>query len=131
MISSFGIFNPNNNRFNAFGILYGTATYGNNENNISVNLGWGGSTFFSTSSAWEWARYPTVSLSGMMRLSTRFALVSENWFFNFGGDNSVRSVFSFGARALWGEHSIDFFGVSLPIEASPILPGVSYVFKIK
>ena len=117
------------NRGNVFGIFYGTATYGNKENNISINLGWAGNNF--NSSSWEWGDYPIMSLSGMKRVNTRIALVTENWFFNTS--SSLGSIiFSFGVRILWEKHSIDALAISPTLLSNPIvLPGLSYVFKFE
>jgi len=56
----------------AVGIAYGITTYGNDENNITVGLGYG---FYNKG----FADRPIITLNGMIRLSRKIALVTENW----------------------------------------------------
>lgn len=54
------------------GILYGVATYGSNEHNITGGAGYG---FIDN----DFTQYPMITLSAMTRIGRRIALVTENW----------------------------------------------------
>ncbi|MEN8122417.1 MAG: hypothetical protein ABFS35_18880 [Bacteroidota bacterium] len=54
------------------GILYGVTTYGTDEHNVTVGLGYG---FIEE----EFTKKPIINLAGMTRVSKRVALVTENW----------------------------------------------------
>jgi hypothetical protein len=80
--------------FGGLGIAYGTATYGNTNNNVTAGIGWG---YFDT----DWAEKPIITLSGMTRISKRFGLVTENWFVpNY-------AIFSYGVRFFGEKISVD------------------------
>jgi hypothetical protein len=130
------------------GAAYGSLTLGSNENNVTLNAGWG---FIKErnydpppiSSPYKWAlsKRPMFILAGMVRLARKFALVSENWMFankEYSNTYSAtpeytykyRSVISVGFRFLAEKHSFDF-GLAVPlIETETIgLPYLDYVFK--
>ena len=80
--------------FGGLGIAYGTATYGNTNNNITAGIGWG---YFDT----RWSDKPVITISGMTRISRRFGLVTENWFVpNY-------SIFTYGVRFIGEKISVD------------------------
>jgi hypothetical protein len=80
--------------FGGLGIAYGTATYGNTNNNITAGIGWG---YFDT----KWSDKPVITISGMTRISRRFGLVTENWFVpNY-------SIFTYGVRFIGEKISVD------------------------
>jgi len=54
------------------GILYGVSTYGTEENNISLGMGYA----YSNEGSLD---YPIAMIGGMYRISRRMAFVSENW----------------------------------------------------
>jgi hypothetical protein len=54
------------------GVLYGVATKGGRENNLTVGVGWG-------YAGNDLARQPVLTLGGQRRISRRVALISENW----------------------------------------------------
>ena len=60
---------------------YGMATYGTEKSNLTLTVG-GGSIFQAG------LRGPAVGLSGMARLSEKFAFVSENWIYRESDDSS-------------------------------------------
>lgn len=76
------------------GILYGTGTYGNRDNNISAGLGWGFSRFDGQGSI---GKRPTLNISGMYRFGKRSYFVSENWLVSFGDDDFVGRIGAFSA----------------------------------
>ena len=56
----------------ALGILYGVTTYGTDEHNVTLSLGYG---FLND----EFTKNPIINLGAMTRVSKRVALVTENW----------------------------------------------------
>jgi hypothetical protein len=80
--------------FGGLGIAYGSATYGNTNNNLTAGIGWG---YFDH----KWSEKPVITLSGMTRISQRFGLVTENWFVpNY-------SVFTYGVRFIGEKICVD------------------------
>ena len=63
----------------SFGILYGVATAGSRDRNVSFGMGYG----FSGEG---WAKSPTFSLSGMIRTSAKGYVITENYYINSGSD---------------------------------------------
>jgi hypothetical protein len=86
----------------AFGILYGTATIGSRDRNLSIGLGYG----YSNGS---WASQPVVTVSFLTRVSDRGYIVSESYVFPTGG-----SLISLGGRRLIKRVAIDF-GLFAPV----------------
>lgn len=83
-----------------FGIAYGTTTFGNRNKNLNLGFGWA----FADG---EWAERPTFSVAGMVRLSEKFYLLSENYFINIGPNDNLL-VLSFGGRVLNQRWGLDF-----------------------
>ena len=87
--------------FGGLGTLNLFCTYGNNNNNITGALGWGWADG-------EFSSKPLISISGMVRVSKRIALVSENWISpGIGSDGSYYGIFSYGIRFLGEKTAID------------------------
>lgn len=80
------------------GIMYGLATYGNKENNITAGVGYG-------LLDGEFTKNPIITLNGMLRTSRKTAIVSENWMVRFDGE--YQPLFSYGARFMWNRFTID------------------------
>lgn len=80
--------------FRGLGIGYGSATLGDEDTNISLGAGWG---FVGS----QWSEKPIITLSGLKRVSRRFALVTENWLI------PDYTVFSYGVRFMTEKSSID------------------------
>jgi hypothetical protein len=87
-----------------FGLLYGSATFGSRDKNISAGIGWG----FAEG---EFGELPTLNLSFLNRVSKNWYIVSENYYFS--GSSSV-GVLSFGARWVPKVVGIDF-GLVAPV----------------
>ncbi len=104
-----------------FGIAYGVATYGSNEHNLTVGLGYG----FAGS---EVMRKPIVMIGGQTRLSRRLAFVSENWI--IPGAESHPFV-SYGVRFLGESLSFDLGFLNIVGEDwfFPGIPLVDFVFS--
>ncbi|MFM6915667.1 MAG: hypothetical protein ACKOUQ_12405 [Aquirufa sp.] len=68
------------------GTVYGSFTYGNTENNLTLNVGLGAvnenTGLGSTDYRWKFASRPMFTISGMTRISKRVLLISENWLFS-------------------------------------------------
>lgn len=99
---------------NSAGILYGVATLGDDNHNITGGLGYG----FANG---ELANSPVLMLGGEYRLGRRLSFVSENWIIPDGES----ALISYGLR---------FFGEKLSVDLSflnsandPIFPGAPYV----
>jgi hypothetical protein len=91
---------------NGFGFLFGITTFGSKDKNMSIGVGYG----YTGSS---WARHPTININGMLRLSARGYLITENYFFETGG--SGLTMVSFGGRWVGKSVCIDY-GLVLPFE---------------
>jgi hypothetical protein len=135
-----------------FGVAaaYGSVTLGNNENNFTLNLGWGAikqedsnSSTGNTTSSWALSKKPMFTYSGMVRVARKFALVTENWVFSIRNSESYNSstntytytnkyytVMSAGFRFLGEKSSFDF-GLAVPVikENTFGFPYLDYVFK--
>jgi hypothetical protein len=80
--------------FRGLGIAYGSATFGNENSNLSIGAGWG---FIGT----VWSKNPVITISGMTRVSRKLALISENWFV------PGNLIFSYGLRFMGEKISVD------------------------
>ncbi len=80
------------------GIAYGVFTYDFNRSNISLGAGW---AFLQD----ELSSQPSLTISGMTRLSQRIGLVSENWVFL--SDDDVYALFTYGIRFIGENTSFD------------------------
>jgi len=98
------------------GILYGSATFGDLDRNLSVSLGYGyaGSEISDT---------PVINISGMTRISRTFYLLSENYVVP-GADSGV--VVSFGGRWTSENVAVDF-GLFRPLEDADGLIGIPWL----
>lgn len=112
------------------GLLYGTATFGPKDHNLSMGLGWGYSTNGGLSDR------PTISVSYIKRRNPKWAFLTENYYISAGDDALV--VLSGGARYMAKKLSIDFGGIAVLTTGSgqdvfPIIPwlSLSVPFKLK
>lgn len=82
-----------------FGLVYATATIGPHDKNLSVGMayGFGGG---------EWLRLPVVNVSGMLRVSRRGYLISENYIVTADGETAA--ILSFGGRSILGPVGLDY-----------------------
>lgn len=93
-----------NGRRGSFGVTYGVATIGNTNHNLSGGIGWGfvESRFSST---------PSLTLSGMTRVSKGIALMTENWFIPL---DQYYGIYSYGIRVLGEKTAFDIALVNNP-----------------
>jgi hypothetical protein len=92
-----------------FGLLYGIATFGSRDRNLSVGLGYG----YAGGSL---ADSPTVSMSGLIRIGARSYIITENYYIDGGYDTKL-ILASAGFRWIIKKAGLDF-GLVLPYESS-------------
>ena len=79
------------------GILYGVATYGNLDRNLSVGMGAG----YMDNEIYD---KPILTVNGMVRISPKVALVTENWFIFH---EEIFGIITYGVR---------FFGEKIAVD---------------
>jgi hypothetical protein len=89
-----------------FGIGYGAMTLGSRDKNLTLGAGWA----YADS---EWANAPTFTLSGMIRVSKKTYLLTEDYYIGISQDSSI-GILSFGGRSVQKRLAIDY-GLFLPI----------------
>ena len=107
----------------SLGILYGVATVGSRESNLTLGSGWGyvGDKISDK---------PVLTLGGQHRVGRRIALISENWFFPF--QNNSSGVISYGLRLLGEKISVDFAFANPISDGNTFFPGIPLLgFAIK
>jgi hypothetical protein len=87
-----------------FGLVYGSATFGPRDRNISFGIGYG---FVDG----EWGDTPAISVSGMVRTGKKFAFMMENYFVDTGDETAAISLL--GGR---------FIGKRIAVDAALALP---------
>jgi len=93
-----------------FGLLYGMSTFGSRDKNLTVGIGWG-------YASGEIGQKPTINLSGMIRTSRNWYLITENYYLDFGGGGL--GMLSFGARHMFKKLGLDF-GLFVPFSTEDI-----------
>lgn len=93
-----------------FGLLYGMSTFGSRDKNITIGLGWGYADG-------EMGSRPTINVSGMLRTSRNWYLMTENYYLDFGGGGL--GLISFGARRMYKKLGLDF-GLFVPFSTDDI-----------
>jgi len=81
----------------AFGVVYGSTTFGDRDKNLTLGAGY----FFSGD---DFSNSPTVSLSLMFRVTRKFYFISENYFLGSGNT----SIVSLGGRTVWTNTALDY-----------------------
>lgn len=100
----------------SLGILYGVATTGSADNNLSAGIGvgyYGGHV----------SDRPVLALGGQGRITRRLSLISENWIVTDRHNDS--SVLSYGVRILGENTSVDL--AFLHVSDAQVFPGVPFV----
>ncbi len=82
-----------------FGLLYGMATLGSRDKNLSFGMAYG---FYGD----EWADVPVVNLSGMVRTGPRGYFISENYIIPVEGETVV--ILSLGGRSILRNVGLDY-----------------------
>ncbi len=91
-----------------FGIPYALASVGSRNSNLTFGAGW-------AYADGDFAPSPTLTLSGMMRVSRRTYLMTENYYINLDGD--AIGLMILGARSLTKSIGIDY-GLLFPVGTS-------------
>lgn len=108
----------------SFGILYGTGTYGNEDQNLTTSMGWG---FFEG----EFSARPIITVSGIKRVRRNLSLLSENWF-TPKSDTGYYRFFSYGVRFFGEKMAVDLAFINNADIIEVIRIGIPYVdFVIK
>lgn len=123
LVALVGGFSSDSRDAASVGILYGVATTGTHESNLTLGAGWG---YVGD----QLADKPVVTLGGQHRVSKRVALISENWFLPFEGD--ALGFVTYGLRFLGEKLAVDFaFGNTLE-RGGQLFPGVPLLgFSVK
>lgn len=82
-----------------FGILYGIATVGSKDANVSLGMGYG---FVSGA----FSKAPMINVNGMVRIGARGYLLTENYI--LCGSNSTTVILSFGGRTIIKGAGLDY-----------------------
>lgn len=99
------------------GLVYGTATVGNRDNNLSFGLGYGYADG-------RWADIPFINVSGMYRLSRNTFFISENYFVI--ADGETFGVLSVALRWAPENFAVDF-GLLRPTDVGGELIGIPWL----
>jgi hypothetical protein len=100
---------------NTFGIVYGVATFGDDDGSLSVGTGYG-------YAGGRMADNPMLMVGFNKRITRRLALVSENWLF----PNTDRPLVSYGVRTI-GERLAWDFGFITVLGKDGLVPGVPWI----
>ena len=100
---------------NSFGIVYGVATWGGPDGNVTFGTGYG-------YAGGKMADSPMLMLGFTRRVSHRWSLVSENWLV----PNTNRPVVSYGFRTIGERFAWDLGFVTVTGEEA-IIPGVPWL----
>lgn len=82
-----------------FGLLYGTATFGSRDKNLSLGLAYG----FADG---EWMKVPIINVSYLVRTGPKGYFVSENYVISFDGEVVV--LISAGGRSIIRNIGLDY-----------------------
>ena len=105
-----------------FGLLYGAGTLGNHDRNLTIGLGFGVSDEIVNGSS------PLISLSGMLRVSKKLGLVTENWVFPGAAD--APTLLSLAFRIMGGDIAGDIGFLIAPSDfGTGWAPYASLAFK--
>lgn len=124
--------------FAQVGVVYGVATYGTVDTNLTLGIGgaYGNISkagFFpqiGAKSVVEGAGALVTMVGGMHRIAEHISVVSENWIFNNNFSKDQSYLFSYGFRFFWDKSSWDvavMYPVIPQITSYP-LPYIDYVW---
>lgn len=100
----------------SLGLLYGVATHGSREHNLSLGVAWG-------YQGDRLSDQPVFMLGAQTRVSRRTTLISENWLMDNDGDTEL--IFSYGIRILGERLAADIAFVNG--SSSDVFPGLPFV----
>ncbi len=90
-----------------FGMLFGIATLGSKQKNISLGIGYG-------YAGGHWANSPLINLNAMIRIGKKGYFITENYFVMI--DQDVMAIVSAGGRQLINRVGIDY-GLIVPLSS--------------
>lgn len=93
-----------------FGILYGLATLGSPDANVTFGMGYG-------FAGGEMASSPAININGLLRVSKRGYIITENYILSGGGETVV--LVSFGGRSIIKKVALDY-GLVIPFSGNGI-----------
>jgi len=115
-------------------LFYGVLTYGNPDYNVTEGLGLGFSksnfgTSKSKSSAFEFGKYPMITVCGTARIARKIALVTENWIIPSSGNSGVTyyPVYSYGVRFFGETVAFDLAFINNKDIASILFIGIPFI----
>lgn len=132
------------------GVPFGLVTVGNKESNFTIGSGYG---LMWNEGEFEHTHYPLSTINGMVRISKRLQLVSENWIVPFKRhmiqegyqdeygnwvddveldkmETKLYLALSFGMRIMVSERgTVDFAPVYLHGDEGVVIPYLDFVYK--
>lgn len=121
-------FDDDNER-TSFGAIFTTYTYGNLNNNISLNAG------FGYAKEDGFSERPLFSISGMARISRKTFVITENWIMPIASDygrKTYYALYTYGFRFSGERMSVDLALVNSKDISDAIVVGFPYVgFAVK
>ena len=113
------------------GAMYGLATFGSNNNNLTFGMGYG---FLNANNETNFIPKPILTFDGTMRISRRIALVTENvvvpikysYYMAAGKvtEYNYKTSYSFGGRLMKEKITVDFGLLSIP---NDLISGFVYI----
>ncbi len=100
-----------------FGILYGLTTFGSPDNNLTIGMGYG----FADG---EWASSPMININGIVRVTNRGYLITENYFIKSGDGRVV--IITLGGRWIIKKAALDY-GMLFPAVESGTFIGIPWL----
>ncbi|MEN9730182.1 MAG: hypothetical protein RLZ91_1299, partial [Bacteroidota bacterium] len=127
------------------GTVYGSFTYGSNENNITLNAGLGAynenTGLGRDDYNWKFANTPMFTLAGMTRISKKTMLITENWIFSnktvnyddngkfLNSSTAYNAILSAGLRYIGERYAFDLGFLSPSVGSPSAIPYIAYNVK--
>lgn len=92
------------------GILYGLATFGSHDANVTFGMGYG-------FAGGDWAQAPLININGMLRVSSRGYIITENYIISDGYETIV--LVTVGGRSVLKKAALDY-GLVVPFTGDGI-----------
>lgn len=86
------------------GLLYGLATVGSHDANVTLGMGYG-------FAGGDWAKSPAININGMFRVSSRGYIITENYILS--GDGETIVLITLGGRTIIRKAALDY-GLVIP-----------------
>ncbi len=92
------------------GLLYGLATVGSHDANLTFGMGYG-------FAGGGWAKSPAININGMFRISSRGYLITENYILSGGGETVI--LITVGGRSIIKKAALDY-GLVIPFTGNGV-----------